>query len=275
MDLPRVLVLSSNIEKITKIAKDLDSKFVAESNNVKFYTWDIINKYYNAKVMLCVTDNITPEISIDNIEAVLLHYDPTIDESQTISLDNYLPFIKTLTEADVFLLACDKFPDSTKRDEVSEWCHVNNFELVDMEASESSDNDNDDDIIEGEKYGLERIIEVLHTHTWPNRSLKGIPHGRISTSNEPDVSQVEDQLENIRLIPTGDPSQHMLMNSVLDGIMGDENADFGELFGQLMAMKQHATTLTSSNRRAAAEQLVTAFWRSIGGDPSELEDMDE
>lgn len=57
--------------------------------------------------------------------------------------------------------------------------------------------------------------------------------------------------------------------------MGDENADFGELFGQLMAMKQHATTLTSSNRRAAAEQLVTAFWRSIGGDPSELEDMDE
>lgn len=60
-----------------------------------------------------------------------------------------------------------------------------------------------------------------------------------------------------------------------DGIMGEENADFGELFSQLMAMKQHASTLDSSNRRAAAEQLVTAFWRSIGGDPSEIDDLHE
>lgn len=141
--------------------------------------------------------------------------------------------IQSLSEADVFLLACETFPGPEKRDEgtlnppkkkkykqqitecklnfpVTEWCHVNKFELVDMEASESSDEN-----MEGDKYGLERIVEALHTHNWPNRTLKGIPHGRISTSNEPDVSQVEDQLENIRLNPTGDPTEHMLMNSVL------------------------------------------------------------
>lgn len=62
---------------------------------------------------------------------------------------------------------------------------------------------------------------------------------------------------------------------VLDGIMGEENTDFGELFGQLMAMKEHAAALSPSNRRAAAEQLVTAFWKAMGGDASEIEDLDD
>lgn len=57
-----------------------------------------------------------------------------------------------------------------------------------------------------------------------------------------------------------------------DGIMGEENADFGELFSQLMAMKEHAASLPTNQRKIAAEQLVTAFWKAMGGDPSETED---
>lgn len=35
-------------------------------------------------------------------------------------------------------------------------------------TSDSMDND-----LEPEKFGIERLIEALHTHTWPNRILKG------------------------------------------------------------------------------------------------------
>lgn len=64
-------------------------------------------------------------------------------------------------------------------------------------------------------------------------------------------------------------------NFIADGIMGEENIDFGELFGELIAMKEHAASLTPSNRRAAAEQSVKAFWKAMGGDPSEVEGLDE
>lgn len=56
-----------------------------------------------------------------------------------------------------------------------------------------------------------------------------------------------------------------------DGIMG-EHADFGELFGQLMAMKEQAASLPTNEKRRVAEQIVTAFWRAIGGDLLEIED---
>lgn len=57
-----------------------------------------------------------------------------------------------------------------------------------------------------------------------------------------------------------------------DGILGDENADFGELFGQFMAMKEQAASLPSNERRVMAEQVVTAFWKAMGGDLLEIED---
>lgn len=55
--------------------------------------------------------------------------------------------------------------------------------------------------------------------------------------------------------------------------MGGEDTDFGELFSQLMVMKEQAASLPSDQRRAAAEQLVTAFWKAMGGESSEIEDL--
>lgn len=54
--------------------------------------------------------------------------------------------------------------------------------------------------------------------------------------------------------------------------MGNENADFGDLFGQFMAMKEHAASLPTNERRVVAEQVVTAFWKAMGGDLLEIED---
>lgn len=107
----------------------------------------------------------------------------------------------------------------------------------------------------------------------------------------PDMDEVEEKFENIELSQDSTetlPIENMLgklKNNSLwdffaapiyhffsDGIMGEENVDFGELFSQLRAMKEHAALLPTDQRRIAAEQLVTAFWKAMGGDPSEMED---
>jgi len=51
---------------------------------------------------------------------------------------------------------------------VLNWCVHNKFELVELEQTEDLECDT-----EGNKYGIERIIEALHAHTWPNIVLKG------------------------------------------------------------------------------------------------------
>lgn len=50
---------------------------------------------------------------------------------------------------------------------VSNWCLHNKFELVELDQTGDSESDT-----EGNKYGIERIIEALHAHTWPNIVLK-------------------------------------------------------------------------------------------------------
>lgn len=43
----------------------------------------------------------------------------------------------------------------------------------------------------------------------------GIPNGRISTSNEPDVNEIKEQLDNIQLNASRNGTDNLLMNSVL------------------------------------------------------------
>lgn len=50
---------------------------------------------------------------------------------------------------------------------VLNWCLHNKFELVELDQTGDSESDT-----EGNKYGIERIIEALHAHTWPNIVLK-------------------------------------------------------------------------------------------------------
>lgn len=51
---------------------------------------------------------------------------------------------------------------------VLNWCLRNKFELVELEQPADLESD-----VEGNKYGVERIVEALHAHTWSNMVLKG------------------------------------------------------------------------------------------------------
>ncbi|KAK9719832.1 hypothetical protein QE152_g22470 [Popillia japonica] len=59
-----------------------------------------------------------------------------------------------------------------------------------------------------------------------------------------------------------------------DEVLLDEGMDeFTELFGQLHMMKQSVQALSGAERKQRAEEMVTAFWKAIGGDEDEIQDL--
>ncbi|KAK1119759.1 hypothetical protein K0M31_013175 [Melipona bicolor] len=263
-DLPRILIISTEEGKANEIATNIGGEKLSNQDHFEYHLWNIQNKYYKTQVLICVTENPSQDIPVDDIEALIVHHDPQAENADQ-NLKKWSSLIASLAEADVLLFSCNFITDTIIRNKVIKWCLQNKFELIelnrpDVDASEADSENN--------KYGIERIIEALHAHMWPNMILKGkSPNVEEQT---PDMNEVEEQFENIEL--NQDSTETLPVENMLDGIMGEENADFGELFSQLRAMKEHAAMLPTNQRRIAAEQLVTAFWKAMGGDPSEMED---
>lgn len=263
-DLPRILIISTEEGKANEIATNIGGEKLSNQDHFEYHLWNIQNKYYKTQVLICVTENPSQDIPVDDIEALIVHHDPQAENADQ-NLKKWSSLIASLAEADVLLFSCNFITDTIIRNKVTKWCLQNKFELIelnrpDVDASEADSENN--------KYGIERIIEALHAHMWPNMILKG----KSSNVEEQtlDMNEVEEQFENIEL--NQDSTETLPVENMLDGIMGEENADFGELFSQLRAMKEHAAMLPTNQRRIAAEQLVTAFWKAMGGDPSEMED---
>lgn len=40
----------------------------------EYYLWNIQNKYYKTQVLVCVTENPSPDISINGVEALIVHH---------------------------------------------------------------------------------------------------------------------------------------------------------------------------------------------------------
>ncbi|XP_031827357.1 alpha- and gamma-adaptin-binding protein p34 [Nomia melanderi] len=263
MNLPRLLIVSTVKGKVNEIAINIGGEKLSNQDYFEYYLWNIQNKYYKTQVLICVTENPSPDISIDGIEALIVHHDPQAEDAEE-NLKQWMPIITSLAEAEVLLFSCNFITDVLIRDKVIKWCLQRKFELIELNKPDTDASESD---VEHNKYGIDRMIEALHAHMWPNMIMKGKPSN--TEEHRPDLNKVEEQFENIKL--TRDSTERLPMENMLDGIMGEENTDFGELFSQLMAMKEHAASLPTNQRRIAAEQLVTAFWKAMGGDPSETE----
>ncbi|KAL6255706.1 hypothetical protein P5V15_012950 [Pogonomyrmex californicus] len=260
MNLPRVLIVSTKEGKAKEIAERIGAEHLSEEDEIVDYLWNIDNKYYTSQVLVHTVENLSHKLTVEGINALIVYHDPQADKVDQ-ELEQLASLATSLTAAEVLLFSCSMISDSFLRDKVLNWCLHNKFELVELEQTGDPECDT-----EGNKYGIERIIEALHANTWPNIVLKD----KSCVGQASEVNEIEEQFENIRL--TRDPSETLRMQDMLDGIMGDENADFGELYGQLMTMKEHAASLPTNERRLVAEQVVTAFWKAMGGDLLEIED---
>ncbi|XP_003489553.1 alpha- and gamma-adaptin-binding protein p34 isoform X1 [Bombus impatiens] len=264
MNLPRILIISTEKGKANEIAAYIGGEKLSNQDHFEYHLWDIQNKYYKTQVLICVIENPSEDISIDNVEALIVYHNPQAEDADQ-NLKKWSSLIDSLAEAEVLLFSCNFITDTIIRNEVIKWCLQNRFELIELNRPDVGASEADS---ENNKYGIERIIEALHAHMWPNMILKGKPLD-VGEQN-PDMDEVEEKFENIEL--SQDSTETLPIENMLDGIMGEENVDFGELFSQLRAMKEHAALLPTDQRRIAAEQLVTAFWKAMGGDPSEMED---
>lgn len=54
---------------------------------------------------------------------------------------------------------------------VEEWCINNKYELVELETETSKTQEEEAGF--SERTGIERIIEILDAHEWPNLVMKG------------------------------------------------------------------------------------------------------
>jgi hypothetical protein len=140
------------------------------------YPWHIETKYYSADVSLCTTDSRTvgDKSFADSIHAFVV----TFDSKMSSSLDQvamWLPYLKELQPA-VQLLVCDHCADgdAISRSRALHWCLDNSFELIELNSSAGDSDCSDEDDFK-ETVGIQRIIEALSCHSWPNLIMKENP----------------------------------------------------------------------------------------------------
>lgn len=257
-DIPSIVIVSTSNTKpkslIRLITKSTDIKTDVENLNLIKQPWTIDTKYYTANVCLLGLENnfkITDQFN-PTVEALIIHMD-TNKSSGLEDLTKWELFDKDYN-TDIKLLVCNYCTDDTKitRSQALEWCVKRGFEFVELYPSDNTIDEQDDF---KEKTGVERIIEALQAHTWSNLIMR-------SRNKAKNQDKICDKVSSNCLESS---------SSMLDNSFGNEvTDDFTELFSQLHMMKDSLQSMPMNQRKQCAEQMVTAFWKAIGGEEEEL-----
>ncbi|XP_019869079.2 alpha- and gamma-adaptin-binding protein p34-like [Aethina tumida] len=211
--------------------------------------WIIDTKYYKATVNIIGIDEMykrTPEFN-ENVDAVIIHMDSN-KESGLVDLNLWDDLIKEC-EPEIKLLISNYCTNDTKitKTNALRWCLKHEFELIELYPT--VDNTHTDEEIIKEKFGVDRIIEALQTHMWPNLEMKQ-----------------NDKIPSSKKIPKE-------VQENVEGTDQDGTDDFTELFSQFHMMKDSFQSMPANQRKKYAEDMVTAFWKAIGGEEEELLDI--
>lgn len=242
---PCVLIVSSSNTKpkslIKLITKQTNLHEDANDKNIISYQWAIDTKYYSANIILNGINKEYKRTEAFNgtVEALIIHMDSN-KESGLHDIEEW-HVIEDDCQPDIKILLCNYCSSDTKitKSKAMDWCIKRGYELIELYPQDTQVKE--DDIIE-EKYGIDRIIEVLHAHVWSNLIMK-------DQDNKAETAQ-------------------NYSASITDGC-----DDFTELFTQLQMMKESIQSMPIQERKQCAEQMVTAFWKAIGGDDEEIADI--
>lgn len=251
---PVVLIVSSSNTKPKSLIKLITKNtFKDNESNDEHKTsqpWVIDTKYYTADITLVGISKTYERTQSFNetVEALIVH----MDTNKDTGLEELQEWetIEKECEPEVKILLTNYCNDDTKitRAKALDWCIRHSYELIELYPSQKIDISEQQDIIE-EKLGVDRVIEALQTHVWSNLVMKD----RNTSTNLPKM-----------------PDDATLFEKMQDA---DLNDDFTELFSQLHMMKESLQSLPNQQRKQCAEQMVTAFWRAIGGDEEDIVDM--
>ncbi|KAF2882097.1 hypothetical protein ILUMI_24100 [Ignelater luminosus] len=273
---PSIVIVSSSSTKpkslIKLITGTTNISEDAEANSV-WHPWQIDTKYYTADVNIYgITEQFVRTGEFNNtVEALIIH----MDSNKESGLDDIQKWgeIENDCDPEIKLLVSNYCTAETKitKTKATEWCLKHGFELIELYPSvKKSNSDTEDCEIIKEKMGVDRIIEAVQTHIWPNLIMKD----KEKTGLETDENIKEKQ--SIANTSTGkvDGSNNDINISLLNDFLTDEGTDdFTELFSQLHMIKESIKSMPTSQRKQCAEQMVTAFWRAMGGDEEEISDI--
>lgn len=260
-NIPSIVIVSCSNTKpqslIKLLMKTVDIKTDDENKGIIKQPWTIDTKYYTASVHLVGLENhlLRPDEFNNTIEALIIHMD-TNKDSGLDDLSRW-EFLETKCNLDIKLLICNYCTEDTKitRNKALEWCLKRGFEFVELYSANNTLEQEDEF---KEKTGVDRIIEALQSHTWSNLVMKSKKKSKQNLTNDKICDKVSTNfLENSEL--------------VLDDSYGNDIADdFTELFSQLHMMKDSLQNMPMNQRKQCAEQMVTVFWKAIGGEEEEL-----
>ncbi|KAJ8936956.1 hypothetical protein NQ318_015574 [Aromia moschata] len=265
VDVPSIVVVSCSNTKPKSLIKLITKANIpddTENSVLVKQPWLIDTKYYTAEVNIFGLEKeyVRTEEFNKNVEALIIH----MDSNKQSGLDVLTQWasIENDCNLEVKLLLSNYCTEDTKitRDSAVEWCLIHGFEFIELYPTINK-SELEEEVIK-EKFGVDRIIEALQTHTWSNLVMKAKPK-----CNKKDCST--------KVIPTeeqGNTTANVGLN-VDHFLTPDATDDFTELFSQLHMMKESLQSMPMSQRTQCAEQMVTAFWKAIGGEEEELLDL--
>lgn len=249
-------------------------------DGLPFYKWDIVTKYYTATINVChlMEKTLVGRVFAANVEAVVIYSDSNnIDGLKEV--DQWLPFVNEF-EPEIKILVCDRCAieegdqQRYSKYDAQKWCITNGFELVELDPSEEVDPDDDFP----ETLGLQRIVQALHAHSWPNLLLRST--AEVDKSRIDHLSRLllgENIMESNRdESVSGHSAAVPVTEDALQPTEEDSSVEsFDQLFQQLCTMKSQVDNmqLGSADRRAYAEKVTMAFWRAMDGDEDEIQGL--
>jgi len=256
--IPTCLIVNFSGSQADWIVELLTGQSLAGRVANETVSWYIATKYYTATVQLkTVTAQEYLDIDtigeVTDIEAVVFVCDHSMDT--TCLVDAVRLRLQSKWTPSVCLLVSGQWDqdklinDALSKQELLSWCLKNEFELVDLADEDTSDGSEDDF---ADTYGKERILEALLAHTWTNLVL--VKEGAEKPTNS--VVNVEDSDEEY-----GD---------FVACSEAESDIDFESLFSKLANMKDKASDLPDSERKAYAENVAIAFYKAMGGSEEDL-----
>lgn len=152
--------------------------------------------------------------------------------------------------------------------------HFVPIELELMKETTVLSGEENDDSDESSFTDLDELINLVFVQSWSNMRLK---NGKAAQASMPDTTSILEndvQTNDVKVV-----EKPLLTNLQDDACENRENEDdefnFENLIMNLNEMRSKAENLSFDERKKYAENVVKNFWKSMGGDDSEIADLDE
>lgn len=253
------------IKSILKLNELPSSSCILE--NVFSYPWNVDTKYYTADINLCLTDDRTigSKEFAKSVQATVITFD-TMKMSSFDEVKMWLPYLKEI-QSPVQILVCDR---STEYDVITRrvligWCLDNGFELVELNPVESDDGSDEDDF--KESFGIQRIVEALSCHSWPNMIMKDKPSFRSSyfekLMNETAIANKSIEDSKVVSIVENEVLDEKEMKEVKKNLnASSSNSAFVSSGSEEVENRSIDSSLPNSTTKLSSQQIIDTLLRS-------------